>query len=124
MSQRGGRQVRCARCAGRWQWNTALHTWGNGLRTGRKAGEEVFALKYGASYVPTPHSLPCLVEYIDAPADLFTYYITIITVSQYSIYTGRRRVNTGQTGPTFTFAQQILRQSPFPSRHGRASQAV
>ncbi len=45
MPQRGGYQVRCARRAGWWEWDAALYTWGNGLRTDRKACEEVFAVE-------------------------------------------------------------------------------
>jgi hypothetical protein len=31
-----------------------MYTWGNGLRTGREAGEEVFAVKDGVSYNGLP----------------------------------------------------------------------
>jgi hypothetical protein len=37
--------MRCAGCAGCWEWDAVLHTWRNRLLAIRKACGEVFAVK-------------------------------------------------------------------------------
>jgi hypothetical protein len=64
VSERAGHQVRCAGRAGRWEWDATLRTWGNKLRSCRKAREEVCNVTDVCSTAPPSAPSPAVDELV------------------------------------------------------------